>query len=107
MSSINPNPKRTWTAEEKVRIVLESLTTNISVAELCRKYAINPNVFYRWKQRFIDGGKAALSSSNKFGNNREATTKDAEIERLKKLIGELTIANDSMKKVLEGEGKKW
>lgn len=95
--------KRAWTAEEKVRIVLESLNTNITLAELCRKYAINPNVYYRWKQRFIDGGKAALS--NRPGKN--VVTKDAEIGRLKNLIGELTIANDSMKKVLEGQGKKW
>lgn len=95
--------KRAWTAEEKVRIVLESLNTNITLAELCRKYAINPNVFYRWKQRFIDGGKAALSNRP----SKNVVTKDAEIERLKNLIGELTIANDSMKKVLEGQGKKW
>lgn len=95
--------KRAWTAEEKVRIVLESLNTNITLAELCRKYAINPNVYYRWKQRFIDGGKAALSSKS----DKHGEAKDAEIGRLKNLIGELTIANDSMKKVLEGEGKKW
>ena len=95
--------KRVWTAEEKVRIVLESLTTSINVAELCRKYAINPNVYYRWKQRFIDGGKAALTGRS----DSHGAAKDAEIERLKKLIGELTIANDSMKKMLEGQGKKW
>lgn len=95
--------KRAWTAEEKVRIVLESLNTSIALAELCRKYAINPNVYYRWKQRFIDGGKAALATKS---DKRDAA-KDAEIARLKNLIGELTIANDSMKKVLEGQGKKW
>jgi hypothetical protein len=35
-------PHRRWTAEEKIRIVLESLNTSIGVAELCRKYAVNP-----------------------------------------------------------------
>jgi transposase-like protein len=34
-------PHRRWTPEEKIRIVLESLNTNIGVAELCRKYAVN------------------------------------------------------------------
>ncbi|MGZ5490459.1 MAG: transposase [Nitrososphaeraceae archaeon] len=34
-----------WTSEDKTRIVMESLTTNIAVAELCRKYNLNPNVF--------------------------------------------------------------
>ena len=44
---------------------MESLTTNITVAELCRKYNLNPNVFYNWKQKFIEGGKMALSGSSK------------------------------------------
>lgn len=94
--------KRAWTPEEKLRIVLESLNTNITLAELCRKYAVSPTVFYHWKERFIEGGKLALSGSLK----DPAKERDAEVERLKKLIGELTIANDAMKQVLEGAGKK-
>lgn len=87
-----------WTAEDRIRIVMESLTTNITVAELCRKYNIKPNVFYSWKQRFIEGGKMALTSSKQENVNRDLA---AENERLKKLIGELTIANDAFKKTLE------
>ena len=94
-------PGGKWTPDDKIRIVLESLTTNITVAELCRKYNVNPNQYYVWKQRFIDGGKAALS--HKPGKNQ--VTKEVEIERLKKLIGELTIANDAFKKTLEA-GRK-
>lgn len=88
-----------WTAEDKIRIVLESLTTNITVAELCRKYNVNPNQYYIWKQRFLEGGKLALSSTKQEKNvNKDLA---AENERLKKLIGELTIANDAFKKTLE------
>lgn len=91
---------RHWTAEEKIRIVMEAMNTDITLAELCRKYNLNPNVFYQWKNRFIEGGKMALSGSLKNSNsNREL---EAEIERLKRLIGELTIANDAFKKTLEG-----
>ncbi|HEX9678108.1 transposase [Nitrososphaera sp.] len=90
-------PGGKWTPDDKIRIVLESLTTNITVAELCRKYNVNPNQYYVWKQRFIDGGKAALS--HKPGKNQ--VTKEAEIERLKKLIGEQTIVIDAFKKTLE------
>lgn len=90
---------RHWTAEERIRIVMESLNTDISLAELCRKYNLNPNVFYQWKNKFIEGGKMALSGSLKNSTNKEL---EAEIERLKKLIGELTIANDAFKKTLEG-----
>ncbi len=49
--------RRHWTPEEKIRIVLESLNTNIDVAELCRKYAVTPTLFNYWRTRFIEGGK--------------------------------------------------
>lgn len=95
-------PGRVWTPDEKIRIVLESMNTNITLAELCRKYSLNPGVFYHWKEKFMEGGKLALS-----GQLRDpAREKEAEINRLKKLIGELTIVNESMKEVLRGEGKK-
>jgi transposase-like protein len=58
------NTSRRWTLEDKKRIVMESMTTNITVAALCRKYNLNPNVF-NWKQKFIEGGRVALSGSNK------------------------------------------
>jgi transposase-like protein len=86
-----------WTADDRIRIVMESLTTNITLAELCRKYNLKPNVFYGWKQKFIEGGKMALTGSGENINKQL----QAENERLKKLIGELTIANDAFKKTLE------
>jgi transposase-like protein len=97
-------PHRRWIAEEKIRIVLESLNTSIGVAELCRKYAVNPVVFYAWKEKFIEGGKQALTQSRRNGGGGEL---QAENERLKQLIGELTIANDAFKKILQGEKRRW
>jgi len=88
-----------WTASEKTRIVLESLTTSISPAELCRKHNLSPNTFYPWKERFLESGKAAfLGAPN--GNICKQLQK--ENDSLKHLIGELTIANDAFKKTLEG-----
>ncbi|MGA7367909.1 MAG: transposase [Nitrososphaeraceae archaeon] len=86
-----------WTADDRIRIVMESLATNITLAELCRKYNLKPNVFYSWKQKFMEGGKLALTGSGENINKQI----QAENERLKKLIGELTIANDAFKKTLE------
>jgi transposase-like protein len=57
-------PGRAWT-EEKLRIVLESLNTNITLAKLWRKYAVSPTVFYHWKKKFIEGGRLALSGALK------------------------------------------
>lgn len=95
--------KSKWTTEQKIAIVLESLNTNIPIAELCRKHNVTPNAFYDWKEKFVEAGKLALSGSFKTSPDERLR---AEVESLKKLIGELTIANDAMKKVLQGEGKK-
>jgi transposase-like protein len=97
------NNTRRWTPEDKTRIVMESLTTNITVAELCRKYNLNPNVFYNWKQKFIEGGRMALSGSTKGSINKDLETEN---ERLKRIIGEQTIAIDAFKKTLETGRRK-
>ncbi|MGH2613111.1 MAG: transposase [Rhabdochlamydiaceae bacterium] len=85
-------------AEEKIRIVMESITTNITVAELCRKYNIQPPAFYQWKERFMEGGKMALTGRN--GDAAKHLQK--ENESLKRIVGELTMANDLFKKTLKG-----
>lgn len=44
-------------------MVMESLNTNISMAELCRKHDVTPNAFYDWKDKFIQAGKPGLVDS--------------------------------------------
>ena len=90
--------KSKWSTEQKIAIVLESLNTNISVAELCRKHNVTPNAFYGWKEKFVDAGKLALAGSSR--TNDTGQELEAENEKLKKLIGELTIANDALKKAM-------
>lgn len=90
-----------WKPEDKIRIVMESINTSISISELCRKYGVVPNTFYQWKERFLESGKLGLSGG--LTKNGDASRElENENERLKKLIGELTIANDALKKALEG-----
>ena len=88
-----------FTHQDKARIILESLNTNISAAELCRKYNISPPTFYQWKEKFVEGGKTSLNGTSK-GDVCKSLQK--ENENLKRIIGELTIANDAFKKTLEG-----
>lgn len=94
-----------WTPEQKIAIVIESLNTNISVAELCRKHNVTPNAFYGWKEKFLEAGKLALAGSVNSKNNGPSQELAVENEKLKRLIGELTIANDCLKKAMEG-GKR-
>src|SRR6266581_4579855 len=49
--------RRHHSAEEKIRIVLEGLRGEDSIAELCRKEGINQNLYYRWSKEFLEAGK--------------------------------------------------
>ena len=55
--------KNRWTVEDDVKIVMESLTTSASTADICRKYGLSPNTFYPWCEKFLECGKAVLSGS--------------------------------------------
>jgi transposase len=52
--------RRQYSAEEKIRIVLEGLRGESSIAELCRKEGINQNLYYRWSKEFL---KEALAET--------------------------------------------
>src|SRR5262249_58175256 len=53
--------RRHHSAEEKIRIVLEGLRGEDSIAELCRKEVINQNLYYRWSKEFLEAGKKRLA----------------------------------------------
>ncbi len=57
--------KSKFTPQEKARIILESINTRISTAELCRKYNIHPQTFYQWREKFISGGKMSILDNGK------------------------------------------
>jgi transposase len=54
---IRRTPRRQYSAEEKIRIVLEGLRGEDSIAELCRQEGINTNVYYRWSKEFLEARK--------------------------------------------------
>ena len=92
--------KSKFTSAEKSRVVLESLNTNITTAELCRKHNIAPQTYYQWRDKFIAGGKASLNGTP---NGDICKNLQKENDSLKRLIGEITIANDILKKTLENQ----
>ena len=57
---IHRRTRRRFSAEEKVRIVLEGLRGEESVAELCRREGLAPNLYYRWSKEFLEAGKKRL-----------------------------------------------
>lgn len=93
--------RRKYPSEEKIRILLEGIRAEISVAELCRREGIHPTVYYKWLKEFMEAGKARLRGDSL----REATTQEvqglrSENGRLKQLVAELSLSNMTLKKSL-------
>jgi len=57
---IQRRTRRRFSAEEKIRIVLEGVRGEQSVAELCRREGLAPNLYYRWSKEFLKPGKKRL-----------------------------------------------
>jgi transposase len=93
--------RRTHGAEEKIRIVVEGLRGEISVAELCRREGIAPTVYYRWSKAFLDAGKNGLTRDTR----RDATADEvrdlkAENDTLKRALAEAVLDVTRLKKSL-------
>jgi transposase len=104
IKDIQRQTRRQYTAEEKIRIVLEGLQGEQSVAEICRREGLNTNIYYRWSKEFLEAGKKRLAGDT----NREATAPEvqsikSENEALKQLVAELSLENRLLKKNLRAD----
>lgn len=93
--------QRKWTAEEKMAILLEGIKGNKSVADICREHKISQALYYRWRDKFLEGAKKALNSGSADENIYRA-----EIERLQRIIGKQAIQIEILKKTEELLGRK-
>jgi transposase-like protein len=91
--------KRKWSAAEKLRIVLEGMNPSASVADLCRREGVTPNLFYLWKKQLL--GSASKIFDAKSGRPTAAESKAAaDVARYKDVIAEITSENLELKKGL-------
>lgn len=79
--------KKRFTAEEKIRIVLEGLRGQIPISEVCRREGLSAAAYYKWSKDFLDAGKNGLTLSIR----RDATTDE---------VRQLKDENDSLKKAV-------
>ena len=98
--------RRQFSAEEKIRIVLEGLRGEESIAELCRREGIASSMYYGWSKEFLEAGKKRLSGDTA----REATSDEVkglrrEATALKEVVADLTLENRLLKKSMVGDGE--
>ena len=103
VKEIKRRTRRTFTAEEKIKIVLEGMRGEDTIAAVCRKHGIHANNYFKWSKEFIEAGKRRLSGDTL----REATRDEVSDLRkmndlLKRELGELYVDNKELKKTLNG-----
>lgn len=102
---IRRKTRRRFSAEEKIRIVLEGLRGEQSIKELCRREGIVSNLYYRWSKDFLEAGKKRLAGDSV----REATSNEVkelrkENRELKQVLAETLLHNRVLKKSLMDSG---
>ena len=100
--------RKRHSSEEKIRIVLDGLRGEDSIAELCRREGIAQSLYYKWSKAFLEGGQARLNGDTK----RQATSHEVddlrrENEQFKQLVAELALKNRVLKKSLTGLEGQW
>lgn len=105
MKDIRRKTRRQFSAEEKIRIVLEGLRGDDSIAELCRKEGIAQSLYYTWSKEFMEAGKRRLAGDIA----RSATTDEVkdlrrEAHDLKEVVAEQTLELRLLKKSMIVDG---
>jgi len=100
---IKRQTRRKFTAEEKIRIVLEGLRGEAGITDLCRKEGIHPTMYYKWSKAFLEAGKRQLNGDTiREAGSDEVKELRTENDALKMLVAELTLRNRTLKKTSQG-----
>jgi transposase len=107
VKDIRRRTRKQHSAEEKIRIVLEGLRGEDSIAELCRREGIATSLYYSWSKEFLEAGKKRLAGDTA----RQATAPEvkelrAEAAALKEAVADLTLENRLLKKSMIGDGRQ-
>jgi transposase len=101
--NIRRQNRKKYSAEEKIRIVIEGLRGDESIAELCRREGIAQSMYYKWSKEFLEAGKQRLAGNTKRqADSSEVKDLRRQNDQLKELVAELALKNKVLKKSLLG-----
>jgi len=93
--------RKRYSAEDKIRIVMEGIRGDDPVSVICRREGIHANMYYKWLKDFMEAGKERLKGESRRGATRgEVDEIRLENERLKQLVADLSLKNMVLKKSL-------
>jgi transposase len=106
VKDIRRKTRKHLSAEEKIRIVLEGLRGEESIAELCRREGIAASLYYSWSKEFLEAGKRRLAGDTaRQASSPEVKDLRAESAALKEAVADLTLENRLLKKSMIADGE--
>jgi transposase len=103
VKDIKRQSRRKFSAEEKIRIVLEGLKGEDSISVICRRESIAPALYYKWSKDFIEAGKKRLNGDTvREANSFEVNELRKESDGLKMVVAEQALEIRVLKKDLRG-----
>jgi transposase len=105
VKSIRRATRKQYSAEEKIRIVLDGLRGESSIAELCRREGIAEGLYYSWSKEFLEAGKRRLAGDTaRAATSSEVTDLRREARTLKEVVAEQALELHLLKKSMVGAG---
>ena len=106
VKNIRRKTRQTYSAEEKIRIVLAGLRGEESISALCRREGISESLYYSWSKEFLEAGKRRLSGDTaRQATSHEVKDLRSEAMALKECVADLTLENRLLKKSMTGAGE--
>ena len=106
LKDIRRQTRRQYSAEEKIRIVLEGLRGEENISELCRREDIAASMYYGWSKEFLEAGKRRLAGDTaRAATSGEVKDLRREASALKEVVADLTLENRLLKKSMTGDGE--
>ena len=97
--------RKQYSAEEKIRIVLDGLRGEETIAELCRIEGIAQSIYYKWSKEFMEAGKRRLAGDTaRAASTGEVTSLRREARELKEVVAEQTLELRLLKKSMIADG---
>lgn len=104
ISDLKRKTRKTYSSEEKIRIILEGFRGETTVAELCRREGISQGIYYKWSKDFMEAGKNRLQGDTlREANTTEVKELREQNAELKEVAAELLLKNRKLKKNLKDE----
>jgi len=102
---IRRKTRKQYSAEEKIRIVLDGLRGEESIAALCRREGIAESLYYSWSKEFLEAGKKRLAGDTaRQASSGEVKDLKREMRDMKELVAELSLENRLLKKSMIADG---